>query len=77
MILAIDTTSEFGSLALVDAGGVVGEMPMHSPEGFSHVLYGYLTSFLDVRRLTLAELLVSPRPPDRVRSQEFASAWLP
>ncbi|MGD0618098.1 MAG: tRNA (adenosine(37)-N6)-threonylcarbamoyltransferase complex dimerization subunit type 1 TsaB [Bryobacteraceae bacterium] len=56
MILAIDTTSEFGSLALVDAGGVVGEMPMHSPDGFSHLLYGYLTSFLDDHRLTLADI---------------------
>lgn len=56
MILAIDTTSEFGSLALVDASGVVAEMPMHSPDGFSHVLYGYLTSLLDDHGLTLADI---------------------
>ena len=56
MILAIDTTSEFGSLALVDASGVVAEIPMHSPDGFSHVLFGYLTSFLDDHRLTLADI---------------------
>jgi tRNA threonylcarbamoyladenosine biosynthesis protein TsaB len=56
VILAIDTTSEFGSLALVDASGVVAEIPMHSPDGFSHVLFGYLTSFLDDHRLTLADI---------------------
>ena len=47
MILAIDTTSEFGSLALVDkAGRVIDELSMRSPDGFSHVLYGHLTDFL-------------------------------
>ena len=56
MILAIDTTSEFGSLALVDASGVVAEIPVHSPDGFSHVLYGYLTSFLDDNRLRLGDI---------------------
>jgi tRNA threonylcarbamoyladenosine biosynthesis protein TsaB len=56
VILAIDTTSEFGSLALVDASGVVAEMPIHSSDGFSHVLYGFLTSFLDDHRLTLADI---------------------
>jgi tRNA threonylcarbamoyladenosine biosynthesis protein TsaB len=29
---------------------------MHSPDGFSHVLFGYLTSFLDDHRLTLADI---------------------
>ena len=56
MILAIDTTSEFGSLALVDESGVVGEMPMRSPDGFSHVLYGYLSTLLQGHRLTLADI---------------------
>jgi tRNA threonylcarbamoyladenosine biosynthesis protein TsaB len=56
VILAIDTTSEFGSLALVNASGVVGELPMHSPDGFSHVLYGYLSALLDDHRLTLADI---------------------
>ncbi len=54
MILAIDTTSEFGSIALVDAGRVVGELPMHSPDGFSHVLYDHLASFLNSHALRLS-----------------------
>ena len=56
MILAIDTTSEFGSLALVDAAGVVGEMPMHSPDGFSHVLFEHLSNLLEDHRLTLPKI---------------------
>lgn len=56
MILAIDTTSEFGSLALVDAGRIVGELPMHSPDGFSHVLYGHLTQFLESHGLRLGDM---------------------
>lgn len=44
--LATDTTSEFGSLALVDSGQIIAEIPLHSPEGFSLVLFDQLRSFL-------------------------------
>jgi tRNA threonylcarbamoyladenosine biosynthesis protein TsaB len=56
VILAIDTTSEFGSMALVDAGRVVGELPMYSPDGFSHVLYGYLAHFLEDHGLRVGDI---------------------
>jgi tRNA threonylcarbamoyladenosine biosynthesis protein TsaB len=56
VILAIDTTSEFGSMALVDDGRVVGELPMHSPDGFSHVLFGHLTRLLHDHKLSLADI---------------------
>jgi len=46
VILAVDTTSEFGSMALVEEGRVIGEMAMHSPGGFSHVLYDHLGALL-------------------------------
>ena len=42
MILSIDTTSEFGSIALTERGRVIEEVPLHSSDGFAHVLYGYL-----------------------------------
>lgn len=45
-ILAIDTTSESGSLALVGNAGVVEEISLHSSEGFSHVLYGHIEQLL-------------------------------
>ncbi|MCC6859325.1 MAG: tRNA (adenosine(37)-N6)-threonylcarbamoyltransferase complex dimerization subunit type 1 TsaB [Bryobacterales bacterium] len=38
-ILSIDTTREFGSLALCDSGEIVEEVLLHSPEGFSTVLF--------------------------------------
>lgn len=45
-ILSIDTTTEFGSLALVDGGEVVEELPLHSSDGFGHVLYTHLERLL-------------------------------
>ncbi|MBI1791659.1 MAG: tRNA (adenosine(37)-N6)-threonylcarbamoyltransferase complex dimerization subunit type 1 TsaB [Acidobacteria bacterium] len=42
MILAIDTTHEFGSLALVSRGEVVKEVLLHAPDGFGQILFGQL-----------------------------------
>ncbi|MBI5281053.1 MAG: tRNA (adenosine(37)-N6)-threonylcarbamoyltransferase complex dimerization subunit type 1 TsaB [Candidatus Solibacter usitatus] len=38
-IVALDTASEYGSIALVEDGTVVEEVLLHSPEGFGHVLF--------------------------------------
>jgi tRNA threonylcarbamoyladenosine biosynthesis protein TsaB len=38
-ILALDTTTEFGSIALVAGGAVVWETPLHSSEGFGQILF--------------------------------------
>jgi tRNA threonylcarbamoyladenosine biosynthesis protein TsaB len=46
VILSIDTTSEFGSVALTDGEQVIEELPLHSPDGFGHVLYGHLEQLL-------------------------------
>ena len=56
MILALDTTSEFGSIALTDSSGLTAEMPLHSPEGFGHVLYGKLDLFLKQQGVTLDQI---------------------
>ena len=45
-ILALDTTREFGSLALVDSGAVVEQALMHSPDGFSPVLFDRIERLL-------------------------------
>lgn len=45
MILALDTTGEHGSLALL-GDGVAAEWPMHAPDGFGHMLFGELRDFL-------------------------------
>ncbi len=55
-ILAVDTTAEFGSLALISDDEVVSEVSMHAPEGFGTVLYGRLASLLHGAGWTLGEL---------------------
>lgn len=45
-ILAVDTTADFGSLALADNGLVLEELPLHSTDGFSHVLWQHLDPLL-------------------------------
>jgi tRNA threonylcarbamoyladenosine biosynthesis protein TsaB len=50
LVLAIDTTHEFGSLALAsgDATAVrMDEVLLHAPAGFGHVLYEYLGQLLE------------------------------
>jgi tRNA threonylcarbamoyladenosine biosynthesis protein TsaB len=46
LILAVDTTSEFGSLALLRGDDLVDEMFLHAPKGFAQVLYGHLAELL-------------------------------
>jgi tRNA threonylcarbamoyladenosine biosynthesis protein TsaB len=45
-ILAIDTTSESGSLALIQNGNLVEEVSILSPDGFGHVLFPQLERLL-------------------------------
>ena len=47
LILAVDTTGEFGSLALLRGEELVEEMPLHAPKGFAQVLYGHLAELLE------------------------------
>lgn len=46
-IVGLDTTSEFGSLALVEDGEAIEELPLHSPDGFGHVLFPQLARLMD------------------------------
>ncbi len=46
MILALDTTAEFGSIALVRDGVVLEEVPVHAPAGFGHVLFDSIAALL-------------------------------
>ena len=46
-IVAIDTTSEFGSLALVEDGHIVDEILLHSPDGFAHIVFPQLARLMD------------------------------
>ena len=46
-ILALDTTNEYGSLALAGDGQVVAEVLLHSQEGFSGILFDQLRGLLE------------------------------
>ena len=46
MVLAVDTTHEFGSLALTSGEETIEEVLLHAPSGFGHVLYGHLNQLL-------------------------------
>jgi tRNA threonylcarbamoyladenosine biosynthesis protein TsaB len=46
LILAVDTTHEFGSVALASGDRTMEEILMHAPAGFGHVLYGHLGQLL-------------------------------
>jgi tRNA threonylcarbamoyladenosine biosynthesis protein TsaB len=45
-ILALDTTSEFGSVAVRRAGETIAEIHLHSPEGFGHVIFSAIEDVL-------------------------------
>jgi tRNA threonylcarbamoyladenosine biosynthesis protein TsaB len=46
VILSLDTTSEFGSIALTEGDRTVEETPLHSPDGFGHVLFQHIEQLL-------------------------------
>jgi len=46
-ILAIDTTTEFGSLALVAGDRVLDEVLLRSADGFGHILWEHLARLLE------------------------------
>ncbi len=56
LILAIDTTHEFGSLALCRGGELLEEWTLHAPQGFGHLLYGHLGELLERHRVEPREL---------------------
>ena len=53
-LLAVDTTSEFGSLALARDGRVLEAVAVHSANGFGHVIFQEILALLDRHRLKLA-----------------------
>lgn len=53
MILSLDTTSEFGSIALTERDEVVEEILLHSPDGFGHILFQHLQQLLERRGVSV------------------------
>jgi tRNA threonylcarbamoyladenosine biosynthesis protein TsaB len=60
LLLAIDTTSEFGSLALFTAGAegdrVLEEVALHSPDGFAHVMFPEIEALLARHNLKITDI---------------------
>lgn len=56
MILSIDTTSEFGSVALSEGSNIVEELALHAPEGFGHVLFGHVERLLERHAISVQEI---------------------
>jgi tRNA threonylcarbamoyladenosine biosynthesis protein TsaB len=56
VILSIDTTSEFGSIALTEANVVIEEVELQAPEGFGHVLFGHIQQLLERRGTTVHQM---------------------
>jgi tRNA threonylcarbamoyladenosine biosynthesis protein TsaB len=56
IILAIDTTSELGSIAITEGERVIGEVLLLTGDGFGHVLFGEIEALLARNQLTLAEI---------------------
>jgi len=55
-VLAIDTTSECGSIALVEGARLIEEVPLHSPDGFAHVLFQAIERLLAGHQIELGGL---------------------
>jgi len=56
LLLAIDTTAEFGSIALVDEQRLLEEVPLHSPDGFAHILFDQIRRLLARHALPLSQI---------------------
>jgi len=55
-ILALDTTSQHGSLALRRDGATLSEVALHSSDGYAHLLFQALTDLLRNAGVRLSEI---------------------
>lgn len=56
MILSIDTTSEFGSIALTERDRIVEEAPLQSTEGYGHVVFQHIQQLLARHSLKIQQM---------------------
>jgi tRNA threonylcarbamoyladenosine biosynthesis protein TsaB len=55
-ILALDTTSERGSLAVARDGQLLGEVEVSAPDGFGHILFAEIGMLLQRHSLVLRDI---------------------
>jgi tRNA threonylcarbamoyladenosine biosynthesis protein TsaB len=56
LILAIDTTHPWGSLALGREDEILEEVELEEPEGFAHVIFGHVGALLDRHGVNLRDV---------------------
>jgi tRNA threonylcarbamoyladenosine biosynthesis protein TsaB len=56
LTLAVDTTAEFGSIAIADRNGIRDEMLLREPKGFSGVLFRQIEVLLERQDLRLEDI---------------------
>ncbi len=55
-VLAIDTTGDAGSIALVGERGLIEEAILDSPDGFAHVLFDEIERLLERHALSVSQI---------------------
>ncbi len=55
-VLAIDTTGDVGSIALVGERGLIEEVMLDSPDGFAHVLFDEIERLLQRHGLNVSQI---------------------
>jgi tRNA threonylcarbamoyladenosine biosynthesis protein TsaB len=56
LTLAVDTTAEFGSIALANDSGVIEEVLLHETNGFSTSLFGQIEALLERKGTALTDV---------------------
>ena len=56
MILALDTTSEYGSVAVARGPEILAVEEIHSTEGFGHLIFQGIVALLDRQGLSLSDI---------------------
>ncbi len=56
LVLALDTTREFGSIALVTGNETLDEVLLHAPDGFGHILFENIARLLKRNKIALEDI---------------------
>jgi tRNA threonylcarbamoyladenosine biosynthesis protein TsaB len=56
LVLAIDTTTEFGSLALAGRDGVMEEVALEAVDGYGHIVFGHIDALLARHGVQLTDI---------------------
>ena len=55
-VLALDTTGDFGSIALMEDAALVEEVAIHSSDGFAHILFQEIEALLARHHLRITDV---------------------